>query len=98
MEAINRYVLSLSPTPASGPIRVVRAATVSSVPTGKPAPGTWRVHMIDVGTGLAILVQGADFTMLFDGGSTDDSRGITSYSIPKRNMVSRWQCKTRVAM
>ncbi len=83
MDAINRYVLSLTRTPVpggsgTGPIRVIRAATIASVPAGKPAPGTYRVHMIDVGTGLAILVQGADFTMLFDGGSTDDSRGISS--------------------
>ncbi len=47
-----------------------RAATPADVP-GPPPPGTWRVHMIDVGTGLAILVQGADFTLLYDAGSND---------------------------
>jgi hypothetical protein len=31
-----------------------------------------------VGTGLSILVQGHDFNLLFDGGSGDDSRGISS--------------------
>jgi competence protein ComEC len=33
---------------------------------------SYRVHLIDVGTGLAILVQGKDFTLLYDGGSLDD--------------------------
>ncbi|HYJ78633.1 MAG TPA: MBL fold metallo-hydrolase, partial [Longimicrobiaceae bacterium] len=36
-----------------------------------PAP-TFTVHVFDVGTGLAVLVQGADFTLLYDGGSNDD--------------------------
>jgi len=33
---------------------------------------TWRVHFIDVGTGLATFVEGPDFTLVFDGGSNDD--------------------------
>ncbi len=41
------------------------------VPATPPPPGSYRVHMIDVGTGLAILVQGHDWTMLYDGGSGD---------------------------
>lgn len=77
MNAINRYVGSSSSSP-NGAIRVIRAATVEKVPSGRPAPGTFRVHLIDVGTGLAILVQGADFNLLFDGGSTDDSAGLTA--------------------
>lgn len=36
-----------------------------------PDEGTWRVHLIDVGTGLAIFVEGADFSMLFDAGTSD---------------------------
>lgn len=43
-------------------------------PVGEPAtdaPG-FEVHAIDVGTGLAILVRGADFTLIYDGGSNDD--------------------------
>lgn len=31
-----------------------------------------RVHVIDVGTGLAVFVEGAGFTLLYDGGSQDD--------------------------
>lgn len=42
--------------------------------------GRFRVHMIDVGTGLAILVQGDDFSLLFDGGSADDSDSGTLIS------------------
>ncbi len=33
--------------------------------------GTYRLHLIDVGTGLAILIQGHDFAMLYDAGSND---------------------------
>ncbi len=40
---------------------------------GAPAPGTYRIHSIDVGTGLAIFVEGADFTLLYDAGSNDDT-------------------------
>lgn len=48
-----------------------RVARVADVPRELPAAGRYRVHMIDVGTGLAILVQGADFTLLYDGGTND---------------------------
>ena len=56
--------------------RLASAQSIYELPELKA--GTFRVHNIDVGTGLAVLVQGADFTMLFDGGSADDSSGITS--------------------
>jgi competence protein ComEC len=36
-----------------------------------PAPA-WRVHFVDVGTGLAIFVEGPDFALVYDGGSNDD--------------------------
>jgi len=45
-------------------------------PTGRagaPLPGNFVVHAIDVGTGLAIFVEGPDFTLLYDAGSNDDS-------------------------
>jgi competence protein ComEC len=47
-----------------------RVASLDEVP-GAPPAGSWRIHMIDVGTGLAILVQGADFTLLYDAGTND---------------------------
>jgi len=40
--------------------------------SGPPPAGTFVVHAIDVGTGLAIFVEGHDFTLLYDAGSNDD--------------------------
>lgn len=34
--------------------------------------GSYKVHVIDVGTGLAVFVEGADYTLLYDAGSQDD--------------------------
>lgn len=39
---------------------------------GPPPAGTFAIHAIDVGTGLSILVEGSDFTLLYDAGSNDD--------------------------
>ena len=36
------------------------------------APGPLKLHVIDIGTGLAVFVEGPGFTMLYDGGSQDD--------------------------
>lgn len=33
---------------------------------------TFKVHIIDVGTGLAVFVEGQDFALLYDAGSQDD--------------------------
>ncbi len=52
-----------------------RATTRADVPSTRPATGKFRVHAVDVGTGLSILIQGKDFTMLYDGGSGDDLAG-----------------------
>ena len=41
-------------------------------PGGPPARGAFVVHAIDVGTGLAIFVEGHDFALLYDAGSNDD--------------------------
>jgi competence protein ComEC len=59
--------------PARTPPRISwqRVATAADVPATPPAPGTWRIHLIDVGTGLALLVQGADFALLYDAGTSD---------------------------
>jgi len=48
-----------------------RAETAADVPHEPPPVGSYRIHLIDVGTGLAILIQGADFAMLYDAGSND---------------------------
>jgi beta-lactamase superfamily II metal-dependent hydrolase len=42
------------------------------IPTEEPL--SFEVHVIDVGTGLGVLVRGADFVLLYDGGSNDDRR------------------------
>ncbi len=47
-----------------------RVETARDVP-GAPAPGTYQIHLVDVGTGLAILVRGADFALLYDAGTND---------------------------
>jgi competence protein ComEC len=48
----------------------LRVETAADMPAA-PAPGTYQIHLIDVGTGLAVLVRGADFAMLYDAGSND---------------------------
>jgi len=37
-----------------------------------PGAPVWRIHFVDVGTGLATFVEGPDFTLVYDGGSNDD--------------------------
>src|SRR5690349_7456331 len=62
----------LPPTAQPPPtITYARVMTAEDIPHDAPAAGTWRVHMLDVGTGLSILIQGADFTLLFDAGTND---------------------------
>lgn len=56
-----------SPAPAPAP----PAPVVEPVPVAG-RPSSWRLHLLDVGTGLAVLVRGDDFSLLYDGGSNDD--------------------------
>lgn len=56
--------------------RVSSGAQVKALPA--LGAGAYRVHNIDVGTGLSILIQGRGFNMLYDGGSADDGSGITA--------------------
>jgi competence protein ComEC len=58
------------PHTAPAEITWTRVETLKDIP-GAPAPGTYQIHMIDVGTGLAILVRGSDFTLLYDAGTND---------------------------
>ena len=47
----------------------------SSIVPGTAPPDTsgfFTIDVVDVGTGLAVLIQGQDFAMLYDGGSNDD--------------------------
>ena len=57
-------------------LRVTTVSASSDVTGTPPAPGAYRLQMIDVGTGLSVLVQGADFTMLYDAGSNDDAKAV----------------------
>ena len=52
-------------------------SSAAEVPAGPPAAGQFRIHLIDVGTGLSMLVQGSDFSFLYDGGSKDDKARIS---------------------
>jgi competence protein ComEC len=64
--------------------QVVRTVTelqqLGQVPAGK-----FRVHNIDLGTGLSILVQGHDFNLLFDGGTNDDKAKLTGEGAHAKN-------------
>jgi competence protein ComEC len=48
-----------------------RVKSPDDVPATPPGEGTYRIHLIDVGTGLAILVQGHSWNLLYDGGTND---------------------------
>lgn len=46
---------------------------VGGAPPGEAlTSAAYKVHVIDVGTGLAIFVEGRDFALLYDAGSQDD--------------------------
>lgn len=83
LAACPRPAPPLAPTPPIGEVPAppdappdapkitwAKVSTAADLPKA-PAPGTFQIHMIDVGTGLAILVRGSDFAMLFDGGTND---------------------------
>jgi beta-lactamase superfamily II metal-dependent hydrolase len=61
-------------------IAVAVAGVAAPVPAraAPPPAGEYRVHAIDVGTGLSIFVEGADFNLLYDAGSRDDNGGGTN--------------------
>ena len=60
-----------TPPVAPATITFARVTAPGDVPADPPPVGTWRVHMIDVGTGLSILIQGHDFALLYDAGTND---------------------------
>ncbi|HEU4611111.1 MAG TPA: MBL fold metallo-hydrolase [Kofleriaceae bacterium] len=59
------------PHPTGPTITWRRVESADDVPRTPPPPGTYRVHLIDVGTGLSILIQGHAFNMLYDAGTND---------------------------
>lgn len=46
--------------------------TADSEPLAAVPSGPLKVHVIDIGTGLATFIEGPGFTMLYDAGSQDD--------------------------
>lgn len=44
----------------------------TAVPPATAGTGPFKVHVIDVGTGLAMFIEGPGFAMVYDGGSQDD--------------------------
>lgn len=78
--AVTRPARKPTPIPISGTVETSptqptitwkKIASIDDVPRTPPEAGTYRVHLIDVGTGLAILVQGHDWNLLYDGGTGD---------------------------
>ena len=67
---------------ADGTIGFVSKRWTRVVPTSPPAPSgavSYTIDVVDVGTGLAVLVRGPDFTLVYDGGSNDDlARGTNN--------------------
>lgn len=59
-----------SPRPGAPKLSWKKIETAADLPPAPP-PGAYQIHMIDVGTGLAILVRGSDFAMLYDAGTND---------------------------
>jgi competence protein ComEC len=45
---------------------------IASTPSPVPGQTSYTIDAVDVGTGLAVLVRGPDFTLVYDGGSNDD--------------------------
>jgi competence protein ComEC len=54
----------------TGAISFKKVETEADLPP-PPGPGEYQIHMIDVGTGLSILVRGANFSLLYDAGTND---------------------------
>lgn len=60
-----------------GTLGYVSKAWTNSTEEGLPeaafsSNGGFKVHVIDIGTGLSVFIEGKDFAMLYDGGSQDD--------------------------
>jgi competence protein ComEC len=71
-----RFLLAIALAAAAPVAAYAKAAAPAALSAesveGIPADGTYRLHAIDVGTGLSVFVEGHDFALLFDAGSNDD--------------------------
>lgn len=59
----------MEPQPAPPAPAAPRADSTAARDAPRPR---FVVHVVDVGTGLAVFVEGPDFTLVYDGGSNDD--------------------------
>jgi competence protein ComEC len=57
-----------------GTLGYVSKSWTKSIEDELPASSasSFKVHVIDIGTGLSVFIEGGDFAMLYDGGSQDD--------------------------
>ncbi len=56
-------------------IAITPVHSINEIPQAAPLKGKYRLHLLDVGTGLSILIQGHDWNLLYDAGSADDESG-----------------------
>ena len=77
---IDRHIADCeaSNPPSDAGIRAQLVHRAADVPHEPPAAGSYRVHLMDLGTGLGVLVQGSDFNLLFDAGSGDGAEQASS--------------------
>ncbi len=66
--------LCFSPTLSAQTLAVEKVHSIKQLQQAQQKPAQFRLHLIDIGTGLAILVEGPDFKLLFDAGSADDKK------------------------
>ena len=77
-----------TPTPETTPEETA-TPTPTETPTPKPTKeaGEMKVHFLDVGQGLSILVQSDGQTMIYDGGDKSTSSFVVSY-LQKQNITT----------
>lgn len=87
-EVTSEEVPTATPTPEITP-----EETATPAPTETPTPeptkeaGEMKVHFLDVGQGLSILVQSDGQTMIYDGGDKSTSSFVVSY-LQKQNITT----------
>ena len=87
--------VALPPGDANAPrLRYRRVASTTDLPDRPPGAGTFRIHMLDVGSGLSILVEGPDFTLLYDAGTMDAGVHVDSYMPYLSAVASRHQARS----
>lgn len=69
-------------------VQVRQVSSASDLSATPPDTGHYRLHLIDVGTGLSVLVQGHDWNLLYDAGSADDKSGIQSSGRSKSRVIA----------